>query len=145
MGKKRQRDSRPGTSEPLRREQALAAVPVRTQVLRVEERDNGGLLLTVQVRPPRWHRWLGADTPLERSFGLDSFGREVYEMCDGRRTVRDVIAEFARRHRLEATEAELAVTRFLRLLMRKGLIALAVPRQDGTALQSEAGDTSGHT
>jgi hypothetical protein len=55
---------------------------------------------------------------------LDALGTEVWELLDGGTRVRDVIRQFAARHRLQQRETELAVTRFLRELGKRGLIGL---------------------
>jgi len=57
---------------------------------------------------------------------LDALGREVYDTADGSRTVKTIARDFAASHKISVAEAELAVTTFLRTLMRKGLIAMLV-------------------
>jgi hypothetical protein len=105
---------------------ALAAVPVRVPPERTEEKD-GKLYVTMKFRRPGWQRFLGADRKCERSFGLDAYGQEVYACCDGETRVKDIVGAFAREHHLSKAEAETAVTTFLRTLMSKGLVGMAVP------------------
>jgi hypothetical protein len=45
-------------------------------------------------------------------------------MLDGRTPVWKIAAEFAREHQLEPTEAEVAVSQFVRELGRRGLLGL---------------------
>ena len=49
---------------------------------------------------------------------------EVWGLLDGKRSVRELIAVFADRHRMHPKEAEFSVARFLRELGRRGLIGL---------------------
>jgi hypothetical protein len=53
---------------------------------------------------------------------LDEMGTAVWDLMDGRRSVRRVIQGFATKYQLHLKEAEVAVTRFLRELGKRGLI-----------------------
>ena len=123
------------TPAPLSRAGALAARPLRLPVAAREERE-GKLYITVRFARPRWQQWLGAEATCTRTFGLDPYGREVYESCDGEATVEAIVRAFARRHRLDLAEAEAAVTAFLHTLVRKGLVAVAV---ESPSARSRAG------
>jgi len=107
---------------------ALAARPEAAPLVRCEERENGGALVTVRLARRRWLRWLGGPDEVEQSFGLDALGREVYEACDGKSSVRKIIRDFAARHKVSPAEAEIAVTTFLKTLMAKGLVVMAVDK-----------------
>ncbi len=112
------------------REEAFECIPVKNEQVEVVRLDGGDLLLSYPqtVRP-----WLGGilrrrqrkfrRTHLKK-LQLDRLGTEVWELLDGDIRVREVISQFAARHRLQQREAELAVTRFLRELGRRGLIGL---------------------
>ena len=65
---------------------------------------------------------------MQRSYGLDRFGMQVYEACDGKTSVRRIVKRFAADNGLGPAEAELAVSRFLKTLMAKGLIAMEVSK-----------------
>jgi len=110
-----------------RRDASLEAVPYQLPTVR-EQRKEGKLYLTIEYNRPRWQQMLGADQTCERTFGLDEYGQRVYEYCDGRRTVRQVIGQFAKRTKVSKPEAETAVTRFMRTLIAKGLIAMQMEK-----------------
>ena len=115
----------------LSREESLTARPVKLALAQKPEIDGGGLRLTVNLPRPRWHRWLGGTGRIKRSFDLDTFGREVYDMCGGGRNVRTMIESFASRHNLSIAEAETSVTKFLNTLMSRGLVGMDVkPREN---------------
>lgn len=107
----------------------LDAVPVRNRAVRVEEDGGGNLVVYVPIR----RRWfmkgiLGWLLPFrsERGYALDRLGREVWQACDGRRRVEEIVEEFARRHHLRFHEARAAVMQFLRQLTERGLIVMVV-------------------
>lgn len=109
------------------RNAALEAVPHKLPPLKREEKD-GKLYVTVQFSRPGWQRLLGAGETCQRTFGLDAYGRRVYESCDGTRTVKAVIKRFSKATRISLPEAETAVTKFMRTLISKGLIAMAMDK-----------------
>ncbi len=110
-----------------RRDASLSAVPYRLDVVRREEKS-GKLYLTVRFVRPRWQRVLGADEEAQRTFGLDAYGRRVYDSCDGRQPVRAIVRRFAQQTHLSVPEAEISVTRFIRTLLAKGLLAMKMEK-----------------
>ena len=109
----------------LTRQAALSACPVKTPPVRAETR-NEKLYVTIEYQRPRWQRWLGADERCRREYGLDAYGREVYDACDGRASVHDIIRVFGKRHGISPAESEKAVTMFVKTLMSRGLIGIAI-------------------
>jgi len=108
------------------RELALVCRPEKVDPIRTTEVENGKLRVTVLVSPPKWISWFNRRKEIERTYGLDSLGREVYEACDGKRRVKDIIAEFARSHKISHAEAEISVTSFLKTLVAKGIVYMAL-------------------
>lgn len=109
------------------RQAALRGRPVQLPPVRREEK-NGKLYVTVRFKRPGWQRVLGADETCKRAFGLDTYGRKVYEGCNGKRTVEEIIRGFAEETRVSLPEAEMAVTKFMKTLIAKGLIAVEMDR-----------------
>jgi hypothetical protein len=107
--------------------EAMQGRPVRTPVVRTEEKGEK-LYVTVEYARPRWQRWMGGDTTCQRTFGLDPYGRYVYEACDGKQTVSRMTRHFARDHKISVAEAEVSVTAFLRTLIAKGLVGVRVDK-----------------
>ena len=117
------------------RQDAMAACPLRTPALR-EQAAGDDLKVTVKCRRPRWQRALGALEFCEHTFMLDTLGREVYAACDGSASVASIIGSFAARHHLSVSEAELAVTRYLRTLMMRGLLTMRLSGEVETGGQN---------
>jgi hypothetical protein len=110
------------------RKAALRGKPHRMPTVRQKE-ENGKLYVTVQLERSRWQRMLGADKARERTFGLDAYGRRVYECCDGKQTVQAIINRFAKSTHVSVPEAEMAVTKFVRTLMSKGLLVIELQEE----------------
>jgi len=113
----------------LQREQALTARPLMTQILRREPLPGGGVRIIVPFNPVGYQRWLlRIPTDATREYELDNFGIEVVDLCNGERSVRHIVKRFAKDHNLNQHEAERAVTTFLQNMMRKGLVAMVIPK-----------------
>ena len=104
----------------------LAAVPHkndRAEVLQAGE----GVVVSIPIRRPKWLvppiSWVLPWRP-RRRVQLDAPGSAVLALCDGQRNVEQVIETFAQEHKLSFRESQLAVTQFLRELLKRGIIAL---------------------
>lgn len=109
----------------LSREKALSGVPKKLPFIKQEVKGDK-LYVTVELQRPMWQRALGADKLCARSFGLDSYGQEVYQACGEDKNVKTIIDNFAEKHKISVPEAEVAVTTFLTTLMSKSLIYVEV-------------------
>ena len=106
---------------------ALKARPHQLPPVKSEEKDDK-LYVTVRFKRPGWQRILGADEMCERTFGLDPYGRRVYDSCNGKRTVNSIVRKFAEDIKVSVPEAEMVVTKFMRTLMSKGLVAMEMEK-----------------
>ncbi|NLW50066.1 MAG: PqqD family protein [Candidatus Brocadiaceae bacterium] len=117
---------------PLSRALSLSARPVLNRLVKVDRDREGHVILQVPradnslVRSvTRWFR-----LPPYKPIALDELGTFVIELCDGRRTVRDLVDMFAKRYKLNRREAEVGMTTFLRTLARRSIIALVIEGED---------------
>jgi hypothetical protein len=114
----------------LTREQALRCTPAKNSAVRETRLESGEVVLHFPAAMRPWMaalaRWLGAGgtEPQMGKLQLDRLGTFVWDLLDGRRSLRQIVAQFAATQRLEAREAEIAVTRFVRELGRRGLVGL---------------------
>ena len=112
------------------REEALNSIPVQNAEVRATRLESGDVLLVYPIRVKPWIASLArrfgspTDDVQTRKLQLDALGTEVWGLLDGKRSVRELIAVFADRHRMHPKEAEFSVARFLRELGRRGLIGL---------------------
>ena len=109
-------------------EQVLGSRPVRNPALRSEPIDGGGIRLYVERRKIWWARVLSMVFPIprERAIELDGVGEEVWGLCDGETTLRDMTRVFQERHKLTRAEAEWSLRTYLRDLGKRGLVGFVV-------------------
>jgi hypothetical protein len=115
---------------PLPRDPALllAMVPAKNGAIRVETKSEG-VVVWVPLNRPAWMTGvLSYVLPFrkEKGIALDVIGTEVFMACDGERKLETIIEEFAERHRLRFHEAKQSVVTFLRWLVERKVIVLAL-------------------
>ncbi len=107
----------------------LAARPARNAAAEAAREASGGLAVAVKRQRPRWHvpplSWVVPIQPT-RTVRLDSLGAQVWELCDGERTVEAIVDAFGAEHRLSFHEARVAVTGYLSQLVQRGALAVAM-------------------
>jgi len=118
----------------LTREDSLAARPLRNSAARIEPAA-GGARVTIPLTSPRWGRWLFRyPAGATKTFELDSVGSFVWDCCDGRTTVKQIIRRLANEYNLNLREAEVSTLAFLKMLASKGLIGLAMDAKDASRI-----------
>ena len=112
------------------RTDSLNCTPIKNAEVDETVLETGELRLAYPVNIRPWASFLlrrvGGNSVQrsKRKLQLDALGTAVWNLLDGRRTVRQVVDNFSRKHRLHPKEAEAAVTQFIRELGRRGLIGL---------------------
>jgi len=136
---------RPPESPSLTRRQALSAFPVRNPELQWRELESEEVVVTVKS-PSRlsWRliSWLFY-LPATRTITLDEVGSFVWRLCDGEHSVSAMVKALCARYKLGKREAEVSLTTYLRDLGRRGLIAFAVPEDNGDAKVKHAAPEQG--
>lgn len=103
----------------------LAAVPAARVGVRSERRGEATLFFV-----PKKKRWFarvfsgGPSKQNERVYELDTISREVWEACDGERSIERIVEAFSQHHRLWFHEARLTVLRSVQMLAQRGLIVM---------------------
>ncbi|MEJ2102218.1 MAG: PqqD family protein, partial [Desulfobacterales bacterium] len=112
------------------RAEALGRVPVKNIQITEARLETGEVLISypVAVRPffaRLVKRFDGPEVQIQmKKLQLDELGTSVWDMINGKLSVRQLVGRFAKTHRLEAREAEVSVTQFIRELGKRGLIGL---------------------
>ena len=105
------------------REEFLAARPRRAGEAVLERRDDGSALVKIPIRS-KWMFRLPAGAV--KTFELDEMGVWVWDRCDGKATLLDVIHQFAEKYRLSVRESEVATVKFLEMLATRRLVKILV-------------------
>ena len=96
-----------------KRENFLSARPRRAASALLERRGDGSGLVKMPIAT-RWPFRLPKGAV--KTFELDEMGLWVWDSCDGKTTLVEVIEKFAPHYRLSVREAEVATTKFLETL-----------------------------
>ena len=112
------------------RAEALNRIPVKNSQISEKRLEGGEIVIhyPITVRPlfaGLIKRFGGPEVETQtKKLQLDELGTAVWDLVDGKRSVRQLVKTFAGMHRLEPREAEVSVTQFMRELGRRGLIAM---------------------
>lgn len=108
----------------------LDSQPIHNSAATVET-DREGIVKIAVVREQPWYlvppiSWIVPIRP-ERSTTLDRTGSYIWRLCDGKRTVEAIVDDFAEKYSLSFHESRVAVTGYLRSLIQRGILAVAIP------------------
>ena len=109
-------------------ERMLRARPIRNAAAELERAEDGAVRITVRKRPPRWLTplaWVFRPHLTDR-YELDALGAQVWSLCDGQRSVEQIVDACSGEFELTFHEARAAVTGYLRDLVRRGVVAMAM-------------------
>ncbi len=114
----------------LSRNEALEYTPVKSRQISEVRLETGDVIIEYPLIVSPWiaavANRLGnlQDRKQTKKLQLDAMGTSVWDLVDGKRSVRMIIQIFAKAHRLENREAEVSVTSFLRQLGQRGVLGL---------------------
>lgn len=121
-----------GRKPKIERKQALAIIPVRHPLVKWEWVE-GEVVLSIPMRTDGIARVIKSiikatrvakELPEYRQLSFDEVGSQVWELCDGERTIDGVVREIVHKQKLVRREAEASVTMFLQTLAKRNLIGL---------------------
>src|SRR5688572_747273 len=116
----------------LTKQEALAARPVRVLGAEMKPAEGGCGKLTVPLRQTRWTGWIfRMPEGSTKTFELDAVGVMVWDQCDGKTSVQQIIRKVAKRYNISVREAEVSTRQFLHMLGRKGLIGFTLKNKPG--------------
>ena len=117
-------------ASPLSRAEALEYTPVKSSQISEIRLESGEVVIEYPLIVRPWiaavARRLGGsqDGKKTKKLQLDAMGTSVWDLVDGKRSVRMIVQTFAKANRLENREAEVSVTSFIRQLGQRGLLGL---------------------
>ena len=120
----------------------LASRPTRNESLRWEQNDAGEVQVVIE-RQDTWRVKLLSRVfyiPKERKITLDEVGSEVWQMCNGRNSVGEMIEDLADKYQLNRKEAEGSLLQNLKTLGQKRFVGFVL---DGDEAPPDRGAASG--
>lgn len=114
----------------MNKQRALTVIPVQNSEVTTQVSSSGHILIRYPVTVRPWmakllRRFTDTSPQIRfRKLQLDNLGTNVWQMIDGKRTVQDIIDEFAQLHQLPTAESESAITQFFRDLGKRGLVGM---------------------
>jgi len=76
--------------------------------------------------------------PKEKQIQLDEIGSVVWELCDGNRTVKDIIDYLYEKYKLLPRESEISLNTYLNNLVKRGLMGFILPEDLKSRLEKKA-------
>ena len=124
----------------LPRGEMLALRPLRNALVAWEANAGGedaapGVQLTVPRRDDKVGQLLSRlfQMPATKTIELDEFGAAVWEKCDGKHSVEQLVHFTATAYKLNRRQAEVSVVSFMRMLAQRRLIGLDHTKTEGAA------------
>lgn len=131
----------------LPRGEMLALRPLRNALVAWERKpgseETPGVQLTVPRREDKLGQLLGRlfQVPSTKTIELDEFGAAVWEKCDGKHSVEQLVVFTASAYKLNRRQAEVSVVSFMRMLAQRRLIGLD---KSTSSTQNIAGKGTAH-
>ena len=121
------------------RTRVMKAFPVRNQLSTWEIDDKGEAAL---VMPQKTKLWISLITklfmlPEKRVIVLDAIGTYVWQMCDGKHTISQIVSGVQKQYQLTRKEAETSLFTFMQQLGKRTFIQFAIPQQNASAATLE--------
>ena len=107
----------------------MKAFPVRNQLITWEVDEKGEASLVVPQKDKLWVRLASKlfMLPNKRVIVLDAMGTFVWQMCDGKHTIAQIIKGIQKQHQLTRKEAETSLFTFMQQLGKRNFIGFAIP------------------
>ena len=114
------------------RAESLNGRPVVAGGVFLETNDDGEQVLLVERKiaddSASWVKSLFGTKMVPRQIILDELGLFVFKQIDGRHSVRQIIASFAKEFKLHPREAEASIVEFLNMLMSRNVVSVIFER-----------------
>ena len=110
----------------------LGSRPARNELVTWEKTDSGEAQITVE-RQNSWKIRLLSKVfyiPKKRTITLDEVGSMVWQMCDGRTAVAQMIEDLRSKYKLDRKEAEVSLLAYLKTLGQKRFIGFVLEGEE---------------
>ncbi len=119
------------TPPEITRRQAMQVRPLRNPTLEWKHNEEGNVVATLTRRAGLKGKVITffLAVPEARPIVLDEVGSFVWDMCDGQHSVEQIVEALRQKYKLSRREVEISLNEYLRMLGKRGMIAVAVPRE----------------
>ncbi len=125
----------------LSRSEFLSLKPIRNPIVKWEKNEKGEIKIAIPLKKIREEakkrkkasgRAFGLFSrlfpePEEKKIQLDEIGSTVWELCDGKKTTKEIVDYLCEKYKLLPREVEVSLSTYLNSLVKRGLIAFIVP------------------
>ncbi len=105
----------------------LLVRPYHRKDIMVEISEQGTLVVSADFGAPKWYKppvtWF-INMNLHKSYELSGLSMQLWEWCDGTRTMEEVIDLFAIKYQYTFHEARVSVISYLKKLAEKGILLI---------------------
>lgn len=108
------------------RRQSLDGIPVLNENVSFADNESGAVVINIKLK--RANSFLARFQPplMERNVKLDEIGSFVFKLIDNQRSVLEIIEIFLAKYRVNRREATLSVVEFLKSLVKRGIVSIAI-------------------
>ncbi len=120
------------------RTEFLKMKPVRNPALRWEKDEQGTYTVFVPLQQQQQSKGRKgkkgllsklAPSPTEKKIQLDKVGSIVWGLCDGERTMQDIVEHLREEYKLLPSEAEVSLNAYFNQLSKRGLVGFVLPEE----------------
>jgi hypothetical protein len=122
-----------GGKKALTREEFLRLKPVKNPLLEWSRTPEGNVIINVSIKKDRKSRILSKFFPIpeKRRVKLDKIGSFVWDRCDEKHPVEEIIQGICNEFKMKQQDAEASLSAFLQQLFERRLIGITFDQQEG--------------
>jgi len=132
---------------PISRGDFLKIIPVPNPKVKLEKDESNNIILILRREEPKEEKEEGQEEKPERrprrrsilpapapqarqkKIHLDTVGSIVWELCDGKRTTKDIAEQLRTKYKMLPSEAEISLNSYFNELAKRGLVAFLIPEE----------------
>ncbi|HWP30825.1 MAG TPA: PqqD family protein [Fimbriimonadales bacterium] len=112
------------------KKQIRKAKPLRNSQIPYTELESGAVRLHVPLNLRKGiYKWVArwTEIPPTRDVELEPIGAFVWKLCDGSRTLENIVERLRQEFKISKVEAEASLLSFMETLAKRGFIVLSIP------------------
>ena len=121
------------------RSEFLKIRPIRNPRLRWEKNESEAVTVIIPLEKPVEKKETKKESkitkkkkpspPKEKRIQLDVLGSIVWELCDGEKTVKDIVDSLYEKYKLLPSESEVSLNTYFNQLAKRGLVGFILPEE----------------